>query len=208
MKVLYFDVETTGVDVNHYHITQLSGIIEIDGVVKEEFNFFLRPPKGAVIDPEALTVTGKTLQEVTSYPDRYLAYRDFTDMLSKYVEKYKKGKTAQDKFYPCAYNGYFDLQFLNKLFLEFDDHYLGTWQNWQLIDPLPVVRMLSFSGNFLFDNHKLSTVCQIFGISIDAHDALSDIRATRDLTKVITGLLNSFNHQYDRNGRILYGDKN
>jgi len=39
MKLLFLDVETTGVDNSKNGIIQLSGIIEIDGVIKEEFNF-------------------------------------------------------------------------------------------------------------------------------------------------------------------------
>jgi DNA polymerase III epsilon subunit-like protein len=31
------------------------------------------------------------------------------------------------------------------------------------------------------DNYKLTTVCEFFGIEFKAHDALADIKATREL---------------------------
>jgi DNA polymerase III epsilon subunit-like protein len=50
--------------------------------------------------------------------------------------------------------------------------------------------------------HKLVDVCRHFGISIDAHDALSDIRATRDLVQVLkNGLkLDLWDSSQDKNG--------
>ena len=185
MNVLYFDVETTGLDPVADSIFQLSGLIEVDGDIKDEFNFFLRPPKGSRVSLKALEVTGKTIEDLRGYPDSSEGYSSFVDMLGKYVSKYKVNKSPKEKFYPCAYNGNFDLQFLDNFFKKMGDNYFSTWQNWQLIDPLPVVRMLCYMGQLDLPNHKLKTVCDKFGISIDAHDAMSDIRATRDLVQVL-----------------------
>lgn len=43
MKILYFDVETTGTDSSKHEITQLAIIVEVDGVVKEEVNWRCQP---------------------------------------------------------------------------------------------------------------------------------------------------------------------
>ena len=39
MKVVFFDLETTGTLVNKHGIHQISGMIVIDGEVKETFDF-------------------------------------------------------------------------------------------------------------------------------------------------------------------------
>lgn len=184
-KILYFDVETTGLDPVNDHIFQLSGMIEVDGEIKEEFNYYLRPPTGTRVSLEALKVTGKTVEELRGYPDSFKSYDSLINIMGVYVDQYKRFKTPDDKFYPCAYNGNFDLQFLDNFFKKMGDHYFGSWQNWQLIDPLQTFRLLSFLDQLHLPNHKLETVCKHFGVSIEAHDALSDIRATRDLVQVL-----------------------
>lgn len=54
MKVLYFDCETTGTDPIEQDITQISGLIEIDGKVVDKFNFRCQPLNWDGISPEAL----------------------------------------------------------------------------------------------------------------------------------------------------------
>jgi len=44
-----------------------------------------------------------------------------------------------------------------------------------------------FQGQLSLPNYKLQTVCEHFGVQIDAHDALSDIKATRELLQMILG---------------------
>lgn len=50
MKLLFFDLETTGVNPGKNGIHQISGMIEIDGVEKEHFNFHVQPNPKAVIE--------------------------------------------------------------------------------------------------------------------------------------------------------------
>jgi len=182
MKILYFDVETTGLDPSKDFITQLSGIVEVDGEIVEDFNLFLKPPKGTPVSKEALKVTGKTIDDLRSYPEAEVGFKLFNELLARYVTE----NTWKAKFYPAAYNGYFDLQFVDQMFKrQFGSESWSKFQNWQLIDPLPVVRLLSMNKQLGIYGHKLVDVCRHFGISIDAHDALSDIRATRDLVQVL-----------------------
>lgn len=185
-KILYFDVETTGIDPKKNAVFQISGLIEVSGKVVEEFNFFCQPPEGTEISSKALEITGKTYDDLASYPPSADTFAKLTFTLSRYIDKYDN----KDKFYPCAYNGQFDLEFVNQFFIQHKDHYFGSWQNWQLIDPLPMVRMLSYAGVISLPDHKLGTVAKYFGIKIDAHDAMSDIRATRELVQLLKTELN------------------
>ena len=60
-KLFFYDLETTGLKFWKNGIHQISGCIEIDGDVKEEFNFHVKPNPACVIEDEALYVSGVTL---------------------------------------------------------------------------------------------------------------------------------------------------
>lgn len=48
-KILFYDLETTGVMYWKNGIHQISGIIDIDGEIKETFNFKMQPNPNAVM---------------------------------------------------------------------------------------------------------------------------------------------------------------
>ena len=100
MKVVFFDLETTGTLVNKHGIHQISGMIVIDGEVKETFDFKVQPNPKAEIVQEALDVAGVTKEQILSYPAMGYVYGQFTAILNKYVDKYNK----QDKFFLAGYN--------------------------------------------------------------------------------------------------------
>ena len=68
MKLLFFDLETTGVNPGKNGIHQISGEIVIDGVSKEQFDFHVQPNPRAIIEDEALKVAGVTREQVLAYP--------------------------------------------------------------------------------------------------------------------------------------------
>ena len=100
MKVIFFDLETTGTFVNKHGIHQLSGEIVINGETKETFDFKVQPNPKAEIVQEALDVAGVTKEQVLSYPPMGAIYRQFTAMLGKYVSKYDKN----DRFLLYGFN--------------------------------------------------------------------------------------------------------
>ncbi len=177
-KVLFFDVETTGIDALTNDIVQLSGMIEIDGKIEREFNFKMQPLNWMSISPDALKVTGNTVELLKTFEKPDLVFDQFCDVLGEYVNKFDKN----DKFYPAGYNVKFDLDFLQGWFRKMGDKYgTGTWQNWKAIDPLPILQFMDAHQMIALPNYKLQTVCEHFGIEIKAHDALSDIKATMEV---------------------------
>lgn len=187
-KVLYFDVETTGLDPVKNDIIQIAGIIEIDGVIQDEFEFKCQPVS---FDPECISIDalethGYNLEDLASFPYPGEIYHKLISIFSKYIDKYNK----QDKFTPAGYNVRFDMEFLKEFFKKQGDIYFGSWINWQMVDPLPVLHFLSFTGKIPFlQNYKLSTICDEFAVEIEAHDALSDIRATRAVINQIKSII-------------------
>jgi len=183
IKALYFDVETTGRSAYKNDIVQLSGMVEIDGEVKETFNLLARPVNVDDIEQEALDVIGKTKEQIMAYPDRSEMKKQFQDILGRYVNKFDKA----DKFIPVGYNVRFDLDFIHSFFKKQKDMYLGSFISWYYVDVMALANLKAFEGAFKLENHKLGTLCDHFGIQIQAHDALSDIIATRDLLGSLTG---------------------
>ncbi len=109
MKIVFFDLETTGLLVNKHGIHQISGEIVVNGETKETFDLRVQPNPKAEIVQDALDVAGVTKEQIMSYPPMGEIYRKFTAMLDRYVSKYDK----KDKFFLAGYNNAgFDNQFL------------------------------------------------------------------------------------------------
>lgn len=112
-KLLFFDLETTGTNFWQHGIHQIAGCVEIDGEVKEYFDFKVAPNPQAKVAQEALDVGGVTLEQVQAYPPMGEVYTEFTKMLGKYVGKFDK----KDKFFTVGFNNAaFDNQFLRAFF--------------------------------------------------------------------------------------------
>jgi DNA polymerase III subunit epsilon len=137
----------------------------------------VKPFPGDEINDEALQIHGLTREAIATFDDPMKAHSEFVAMLGKYVDKYSRA----DKFYPAGYNVRFDLEFLSVWFLKCGDAYFGSWQNWRALDPLPYLYTLDFSGVLILANYKLGTVAEHYGVEIQAHDALSDVRAAREI---------------------------
>lgn len=179
MKLLFFDLETTGLDNQKNGIHQLAGCIEIDGDVKERFNFNVAPHSADIIEPEALKIAGVTEAQIKAYPKCSDIYNKFITMLSKYCDKYDK----HDKFFLVGYNNAsFDNQFLRSWFTKNGDPYFGSWFWSNSLDVMVLATKMLLGKRAEMENFKLKTVASKFGITIDEarlHDAMYDIDLTR-----------------------------
>ncbi len=187
MKILFFDVETTGVLPNKHGIHQISGEIQIDGETKEQFNLKVRPNPKAEITPEALEVGGVTLEQIMAYPPMEEVFPQFISMLSKYVDRYNK----KDKFFLCGYNNAsFDNNFLRGWFLQNGDRYFGSWFWANSIDVMVLATPFLANVRSKMENFKLATVALACGINVEddkLHDASYDIYLTKEIYKTVTG---------------------
>jgi len=184
-KLLYFDVETTGLSPYKNDVIQFSAIVEIDNVVKEEFNIFIKPFDFTNVESKALAVNDTKLEELYNYTPPKRAFLEIEEFLGRYIRRTDK----TDKFIPVAYNGRFDLDFMSSFFKKNKSFFFGSWQNWQLLDPLALWRYYRLLNHVTTINNKLATACEFFGIPLKAHDAMEDIRATRKLHKMLCGLM-------------------
>jgi DNA polymerase-3 subunit epsilon len=185
MKLLFFDLETTGTNPGRNGIHQISGQIVIDGKHVQDFDFHVRPNPKAVIEDAALNVGGVTREQVLAYPPMGQVYKEFVAMLDKYVDKYNK----KDKFFLVGYNNAaFDNQFLRGFFLQNGDNYFGSyfWSN--SIDVMVLASAYIADRRADMENFKLSTVAKFLGVSVSddsLHNALYDIELTRAVYEIV-----------------------
>ncbi len=186
MKLLFYDLETTGTMYWRNGIHQLSGIVVINGEIKETFDFKVQPNPKADITAEALAVAGVTQEQIMAYPPMWGVWKEFTDMLGKYVDKFDK----QDKFYLCGYNiTQFDNQFLRAWFVQNSDNYFGSWFWSNSIDVMVLATQYLLPIRPSMENFKLCTVAKELGIEIEEeklHDAQYDNYLTYEIYKVVT----------------------
>lgn len=184
-KTLYLDVETTGTTPGRHGIIQVACIVEIDGKVEAEKDFRMRPFAQDDIDMKALEINGVTPEQIKTLPEPLETFMAITDLFSKFIDKYDRN----DKFYPAGYRVDFDMAFLKAFWDKNGDPYFGSYFNGKAVDPLPWLFMLDWSGKISLPNYRLATVCEHFGIELgeQAHDALADVRAVRELIRHLQG---------------------
>lgn len=181
-KVLYLDTETTGLDPVKNDIIQLALIVEIGGAIIGEYNFKCQPFSYDNIETEALLVHGMKMSDIEGFPAPEEMFLSLEKILNSYINKYDKA----DKFLPAGYNTVFDLNFLSQFYKKArpDDNYgIGSFVKWQPFDLLAHLRNKAFVKGSDLANFKLETVAKAHNITFDAHDALADIRVTRELVK-------------------------
>ena len=168
-KILYIDTETGGVDFQKSALIQLSGIVEIDGIEQERFNFYVKPFVNSEITEEALQVQGRTFEELET---------------DKYVDKYDK----TDKFLVAGFNVNFDINMIKALFLRNHNSFLYSYIESAsfVLDPMQIVTFLQEAQVLpKLENNKLGTLCEYFNIKFETHDSMEDIIATKALIKVL-----------------------
>ena len=182
MKILYFDVETTGLDPTIHDIIQLSYILEVDGDIVCSDTFQVRPANPERADPAALAVHGISIETMMAYRDAKACKVSWEEQWANHIDKYD----PSDKALPCAYNGAFDLGFLSEFYQRENDRYLGSWISLKdLLDPLAVLRFLRAGEMLCSPDLKLSSVARHYGIELHAHDAQSDTRALREISRIL-----------------------
>ena len=183
---IFIDLETGGLDPNKNPILQIAGIVEIGGEVKEEFDLLLHPFQGQEIEESSLEVFKYSREEISNFPMPDVQFRNFINILSKYVDYWK----PEEKFNFYGYNSKFDEGFLRQFFknnalnrksYESGNGY-GNFFRTPSIDVMVLAAealedsrrdLKNFQLGYLYEN--------LFSMKTEWHNALEDIRATRKL---------------------------
>lgn len=189
MKIWYLDTETVGLNPIKNGIIQISGIIEINGEVKEEFDFKCRTFPQDLINEEALKVNGYTKEQIDSFEEPVAVYRKLVTILNKYVNRYDK----KDKFYLLGQKIDFDNRFMEEWFKKCGDQYFYSYRHYGMVDLISLTTMMEVCGLYKGVNKKLETVAKEFGIdtsSLQLHNALNDIKVTREVFHKYCNIIN------------------
>lgn len=188
MKKIWIDTETTGLDPQAHDICQLAGIIEVDGKELREFDYKIRPLNFDSISEDALAVNGLTIEQLKAFPDAKDVLVEFIALLSGYVDSYDK----QDKFTMYGYNVRFDADMLRAWMQKCGYKYFGSYFWWPAVDVAQNahVKLMQAGQRLTMPNFKLATVAETLGITPDGalHDAMTDIRLTREIQLKIEGM--------------------
>ena len=181
LKRFYFDLETTGTNPHKHGFFQLAAIIEMDGQIKEELNFWCVPD--GEIDKKTMEFHGLEMNEFEK--EKYLPQRKLysllRNVLSKYVDKFDK----RDKFHMVGYNSHsFDVPFLRRFFENCGDKFFGSYFWHPSIDVMLLWADALQERRHTIANFKNSTLAKFLDITVDEeklHEASYDIAVTREL---------------------------
>jgi len=188
MIKFFYDIETTGVKPTQHSIHQIAGIIEVDGVVAEEFDLKTRPHPKAKVEPEALKLCGVTELDLLSYPDMKTAHSTLRRILKKYVNPFE----PKDRMHQVGFNNRaFDDIFLRKWFEQCGDDYYMSWFYPDSLDVMVLASQYLLDRRPHMPSFKLKRVAMELGIEVDKdklHDGLYDVKLTREIYRIVTGI--------------------
>ncbi len=185
-KILWLDTETTGLNPKKHGLREIGYILVIDGqvVLKDVLQIDPRTYKNKIveIDNQALELSNITIEDFDNYDDSAFAFDRFSPIL-EFIDKEDKN----DYFTLAGFNVKFDNDFLREWFYDNDAGAdFKNYFHYKVIDVFPLVFALKHLGLIDTENDKLKTVCEYFDIPIDAHNAISDIEATKELYELIS----------------------
>lgn len=197
MKILYLDTETGGVDSRENSLIQIGGIIVENGVELERFNIKIKPNPNLITSIEALEVQGRTM-ELINQDNTFISEKEAFTKFKKILDKYVPfGVDIKDKLLIVGYNVNFDVEFIDAFCKRYAFPYFRSKINSSLQDPLYLLGNLQLRGMLpILKNNKLETWMEYFKLGKQDHDAWSDIKATRELYKIINGMLDGLS-KYD-----------
>ena len=184
-KLVFIDVETTGVDRESHEIVQLAAIVTNSdaSVTFGEINLTIRPSlPAAFIDKTAIAKCNKTVDDLMA--NEYSmkeAHQLFCEFLGEHINRYDK----EDKAHFVAYNSGFDEDFVRRFFQRCGDDFYGAWFWTPSLCVMKEVAFILRDHRHKFKNFRLCNVCEFLDIEFDeeneAHDALYDVRKTIEI---------------------------
>ena len=200
--IMFYDLETTGLDPEKCGIHQISGIFVANGRAVEKFNYRVKPKEGCLCSEKAMEMAGHTYEEMMA-SDEYLpmaeVFRKVYDRIIFYCGGLdEKGKIKYGrKIYTGGYNvHHFDGQFMRQWFLDNGANPSGNpgfewgWVTSGEIDVqlLATAALLLQPCGLNIKNYQQHSVARAFGIKIDEsklHNALYDVEISFEIYRYL-----------------------
>lgn len=187
MRYLWCDVETTGIDAEKFSAFQIAFILVDNGKDYGERCFKFNPLFDKILyDEDAGKIHGYTREQIESLPPESEIAPNIIRFLNDAANLFSADGGRHEKMVFAGYNSdEFDWNHV-KAVLErngarMEDYFRGKADVFRQVKSAGTERKIPW-----LTNRKLETVCAHLGINMDkAHDALSDIRATREVAKTL-----------------------
>lgn len=187
MRILWIDTETTGLDYDRNGIFEFACIFTEKVVgsnarpVYCERDFFLNPlSEGLEYSEEAAKIHGITREDMEKFP----AEKDAVERIVAFLEDAEKFGSGGKMIF-CGYNSTFDWNMTEKMLgrhgYRMDDYFDKRADVFEQVKSAGRLKVIPY-----LENRRLTTLCKHFKIDLEnAHTALADIRATRELARVL-----------------------
>ena len=183
MRFLWLDTETTGIEVTDSAAFELAFILVDNGRFICERCFFLNPLSETIIyHAEAGAIHGYSEADIKAFPSEQEQMPKIAAFLEESRELWQKDGSKSEKLIIAGYNVGFDIAHL-KAGLErhgfkFDDYFSEIIADvFEQVKKAGRQRILPY-----LQNRKLTTIAEHLGIEYEnAHDALADIKVTRQV---------------------------
>lgn len=184
-KLIFFDVETTGLDPKKHGIHQLAGEIVIDGLLIERFEYRIRPFRKCKIDKEALRVSNTSKAELNDY----MSESEVMQCLEEKLFAYVRHSYNHNFFFLAGWRvPEFDVKFLKAFFernaeLPFQRYF---WDN--PIDVKTLATQYLLDKRPEMESFSLAPVAKYLGVEVDEsrlHTAAYDAYLSRNVYEIV-----------------------
>lgn len=196
LKILWFDVETTGTDAKKNSIHQLSALMDIGGTVVAQFNVKFRSDMISEYNKQTVKWWSENPEMGLSkevIEGREVSHKEAHGQFMEFLNHHIKQFDSTDKATIAGFNVHFDEQFLRHFMDRYNDTKYNLYGSYFWSGRICVLSDFCRIAAYRRKDVKkvtLENCCQSLSIDIDnAHDALVDVRATRALSQKI-------NHTY------------
>lgn len=183
MRFLWLDTETTGLEITDSAAFEVAMILVDNGKFICERCFFLNPLSETIkYHEEAGKVHGYSEQDILTFPSEKEQVPRIADFLEEARELFQKDGSKSEKLVLAGYNVGFDKGHLNAL-LERNGYKWSNYFSDIVADVYGQVKKAGMQKALPYlPDRKLGTVANHLGVNLEnAHDALADIKATREV---------------------------
>ena len=185
MRFMWIDTETTGIDTSDSAAFQVACVLVDNGQLICERCFFLNPLSETITYHEgAGAVHGYSEEQIKAFPPETEQVPKIAAFFAEARELWEKDGSKTEKMIIAGYNVGFDIGHVKALFerngYRLEDYFVNVVADVFLqVKKAGVQKALPY-----LPDRKLGTVAKHLGVNLEnAHDALADITATREVAK-------------------------